>query len=533
MRPPLLATALLFILTLGPSLWAVGRDRRPDTPLPTTARLSESTWSHVPAMVLENDYLRAVVIPRSGRLVSCYDKFSRRELLSEAGVAFTFGQNLPPGRPLSWRLTADGDASVSVWVGVTDASTGARWAVEYRLPSDLAGLYTIVRADNAGPDPLETGWSLAAAPATTPAGRMIRVAAGVHPASGDSWAFAGYYDPDSDSGLYALLPLHVDATLDERAAALKLSNHPTQLVPGQRREWVVQWVAVHRMGEPAWMAPDLAGGFTLRDAHLEARWCSFRFLNWLRLVVERDGAMLFDMPWQLQPGRPDVFLFPLTHPGRKLEARVDEWTHSRSLCRLEVLGGRSGSLQETGAIAGATEDGSRDAYLAACALLASGSEPAAVAAFQAIPLGAEYSGAALRQLAWAALRHGDTQLAAEMATAALAVAPADAQTLALRAHLHRRLGQREAAADDLRALAFLDPLSPFVPAETLSWATAEGEAVAPAAADLAQLLAHPGAAAWTAASYAAWGADRERRWITDHSLPPPSLFSDPVQDATP
>ncbi|MBE7560739.1 DUF5107 domain-containing protein [bacterium] len=181
MRPPLLATALLFILTLGPSLWAVGRDRRPDTPLPTTARLSESTWSHVPAMVLENDYLRAVVIPRSGRLVSCYDKFSRRELLSEAGVAFTFGQNLPPGRPLSWRLTADGDASVSVWVGVTDASTGARWAVEYRLPSDLAGLYTIVRADNAGPDPLETGWSLAAAPATTPAGRMIRVAAGVHP----------------------------------------------------------------------------------------------------------------------------------------------------------------------------------------------------------------------------------------------------------------------------------------------------------------------------------------------------------------
>ncbi|MBE7560738.1 hypothetical protein HS125_18065 [bacterium] len=119
-------------------------------------------------------------------------------------------------------------------------------------------------------------------------------------------------------------------------------------------------------------------------------------------------------------------------------------------------------------------------------------------------------------------------MAAEMATAALAVAPADAQTLALRAHLHRRLGQREAAADDLRALAFLDPLSPSRELPE-TWAGGRGRRACrrrPGAA-----LAHPGAADWRRHD-AAWGADRA---AMDHRpcLPPPSLFSDPVQDATP
>ncbi len=538
-RTRLLCLTLTTILLVGPasaqdpadasqalSLPAHGRHPVPDAPLPTSSRLADCSWTVsppgaspevvLPAIQLENDYLRAVVVPsRGGRLVSLIDKFSRRPLLTGGGVGFAMGgEDAPAARPVAWRMTADGDRSVSVWVGCTDTAASLRWAVEYRLPSELAALYSIVRADNVDTRAVDAAWSLAAEYSTTPGGQPLSAPAGVQPASGGGWAFSGYFDPASDSGVYALFSAEVEEGT-RAEGVLRARARPARLIPGGRHEWVVQWVGLHGIGAPAWMAPDLAAGFALHGATLEVRWGSFRFLNWLRLAVQRDGALLFEQPWLLQPDRPSSFLFPLTHPGQDLVASVEDWGRSRALCRLQVKGATAPPSTPPTVERAADADVSEASYARALELLSSGSTSEAIAALQSIPFGSDYSSAALAQLAQAAASRWQPELAAQMATASLLAAPGNTGARALRAYLYRRLQRTDDARADLFALLGDDPLTPFVAVETVFWSEPGGGDRLAATAQLEQLFLDPATRAWTAACYAAWGATREAQWVHD------------------
>ena len=130
--------------------------RRPFLIYPYTARTnltdrrSDRTWR---TLVLENEYLRLVVLPDlGGRIYSCVDKATGADLfyantsikLADVayrgawvalGVEFNFpvSHNWMTVSPVDFGTTRDEDGSASIWVGNTDRPYGMTWRVELRL----------------------------------------------------------------------------------------------------------------------------------------------------------------------------------------------------------------------------------------------------------------------------------------------------------------------------------------------------------------------------------------------------------------
>ncbi len=113
------------------------------------------------AVVLENRYVRATVLPEmGGRVYSLYDKIAGEETFMvtpsikyqavavrgawiAGGIEFNFGHrghSVSTVSPVSWAVRTDADGSAAVWVGSVVRPTGARWAVRIGLSPDRAAL---------------------------------------------------------------------------------------------------------------------------------------------------------------------------------------------------------------------------------------------------------------------------------------------------------------------------------------------------------------------------------------------------------
>jgi len=130
--------------------------RRPFLIYPYTARTNltnrraPKTWR---TLVLENEYLRLVVLPDlGGRIYSCVDKANGQELFYAntaikyadvayrgawvaLGVEFNFpvSHNWMTVSPVDFATARHEDGSASIWVGNTDRPYGMTWRVELRL----------------------------------------------------------------------------------------------------------------------------------------------------------------------------------------------------------------------------------------------------------------------------------------------------------------------------------------------------------------------------------------------------------------
>ena len=139
------------------------------------------------AVFLENDYLKATVLPSlGGRLYSLFDKASGREVFYRnnvvkyglvalrgawisGGVEFNFpdGHTLVTVSPVAWTLLENPDGSATVTVGEIDRVTGMHWEVALTLHPGEARLEQRVTLFN--PTPLTNRywyWANAAVPAT-------------------------------------------------------------------------------------------------------------------------------------------------------------------------------------------------------------------------------------------------------------------------------------------------------------------------------------------------------------------------------
>ena len=130
--------------------------RRPFLIYPYTARTNltdrraPKTWR---TLVLENEYLRLVVLPDlGGRIYSCVDKANGQELFYAntaikyadvayrgawvaLGVEFNFpvSHNWMTVSPVDFATVRHADGSASIWVGNTDRPYGMTWRVELTL----------------------------------------------------------------------------------------------------------------------------------------------------------------------------------------------------------------------------------------------------------------------------------------------------------------------------------------------------------------------------------------------------------------
>lgn len=119
------------------------------------------------AVVLENRYLRAVVLPDlGGHLFSLYDKVDKRETFMTTptikfqnvalrgawlagGIEWNFGR---PGHalntesPVSWATRKHPDGTVSVWIGAAILPTESRYAIRISLGPDRAALDVAILA---------------------------------------------------------------------------------------------------------------------------------------------------------------------------------------------------------------------------------------------------------------------------------------------------------------------------------------------------------------------------------------------------
>jgi tetratricopeptide (TPR) repeat protein len=112
-------------------------------------------------VVLENDYVRAIVLPdMGGRLYSLFDKvaghdtfmvppsvkyqnISMRGAWIAGGIEWNFGHrghNVSTVNPVSWAVRRDSDGSASVWVGAIVRPLESRWAVRMILKPDRSAL---------------------------------------------------------------------------------------------------------------------------------------------------------------------------------------------------------------------------------------------------------------------------------------------------------------------------------------------------------------------------------------------------------
>jgi len=130
------------------------------------------------AMILENEFLRATVMPRfGGHLWSLYDKLRNREVFytpdiikpglialpgawMPVGVEFNFpiGHTVMSCSPIAAQMRSNPDGSASVFVGDTELSTRMRWQVRMTLRPGVAALEIETRLAN--PTPLEHRWYL-------------------------------------------------------------------------------------------------------------------------------------------------------------------------------------------------------------------------------------------------------------------------------------------------------------------------------------------------------------------------------------
>lgn len=139
------------------------------------------------AIVLENEYLRATIIPSLGaRLYSLYDKSSKREVFYRnnvvkyaliglrgawisGGVEFNFpnGHTTDTVSPVSSRFQKNSDGSASVFLGDVDQVSGMFWQVELTLRPGQRRLEEHVTLFNPTADAgLYWYWDNAAVPAT-------------------------------------------------------------------------------------------------------------------------------------------------------------------------------------------------------------------------------------------------------------------------------------------------------------------------------------------------------------------------------
>jgi tetratricopeptide (TPR) repeat protein len=139
------------------------------------------------AVYLENEYLKATVIPdMGGRLYSLYDKVNRREVfyrnhvvkyglvgLRGAWISGGIEWNFPDGHsvvtvsPVASTVLRDGAQSVTVVVGDIDKVSGMHWEVALTLRRGEARLEQHVTLYNCSPLPhLYWYWANAAVPAT-------------------------------------------------------------------------------------------------------------------------------------------------------------------------------------------------------------------------------------------------------------------------------------------------------------------------------------------------------------------------------
>ncbi len=113
------------------------------------------------AVVLENDYVEAVILPdMGGRLFSLFDKvagqhtfmvsptvkyqnISMRGAWIAGGIEWNYGHrghNVSTVTPVSWTTRQESDGSVSVFVGATVRPSEARWSVRYNLQPGRSAL---------------------------------------------------------------------------------------------------------------------------------------------------------------------------------------------------------------------------------------------------------------------------------------------------------------------------------------------------------------------------------------------------------
>lgn len=139
------------------------------------------------AVFLENEYLRAIVLPEmGGRLYSLYDKVSKREVFYRnhvvkyglvalrgawisGGIEFNFpdGHTVVTVSPVASTLRQNPDGSATAVVGDMDQVTGMHWEVALTLRPGQARLEQHVTLFNATPlTNLYWYWANAAVPAT-------------------------------------------------------------------------------------------------------------------------------------------------------------------------------------------------------------------------------------------------------------------------------------------------------------------------------------------------------------------------------
>jgi tetratricopeptide (TPR) repeat protein len=173
--------------------------------------LDDLSDAHVPttyrAIVLENEYLRATILPDvGGRLYSLYDKIANREVFYRnrsvkyglvalrgawisGGIEFNFpnGHSTDTVSPVSSRYQVNSDGSATVVVGDVDQVSEMYWEVALTLRPGTARLDQHVTLFNPTPaEHLYWYWNNAAVPATDDA-RFIYPMRLASPGEGSDW----------------------------------------------------------------------------------------------------------------------------------------------------------------------------------------------------------------------------------------------------------------------------------------------------------------------------------------------------------
>jgi hypothetical protein len=134
---------------------------------------STTTEKTYRALVLENKYLRVMVLPElGGRVYSVYDKISEREVFYKnsvikfsplairgafysGGVEFSFPVAHAPttADPVNWDIRQESDGSASIFIGGLEHISGMRWTIKLSLFPDRCALAQDVRLFNPTPIP--------------------------------------------------------------------------------------------------------------------------------------------------------------------------------------------------------------------------------------------------------------------------------------------------------------------------------------------------------------------------------------------
>jgi len=528
------------------------RAPRPDAPNPEPARILEGTAAFVvpagdatrelvvPVVILENDYLRAALVPEAGgRIVAAWDKFSHRELLHFAGEAVSAGTGVlpataslpdlpaggvaligpaeaPPNRVSRYRVSAVSDEFVSVFVRLP-APEGVEGSVEYRLASDRAALDVCVRLDNLSAQPQPARWRARARLSESTGGAFLYSPprAG-SPTEGDSFRFAGYYDDDARQGTLVVLPGDL-AVQAPSPATLNLTCRQGWIAPGEHLEWSIHWYALSRSDPPIFATPLLAAFQRRTPEGIETQLCSVEFLDWLKLTLVRDGVWLFDHPLLLQPRQPKAFEFPLDRYGEDLTVRLTTWKHLYTLVHLPSLPDatvcRTPPRVELEATAPATSDAAAADWGAAMGALRKGNRAGAAARLQSLLQNPRWEAGAAYQLAALSVAAGDVRTASALITWASEARPHSLRCRQMQAYLLRRAGENDAVIAALREIDLAAPFDPFVASESLLGAYGGADVADWAREELARRIQDTTDLKRLIETYDSWGASKDAKTL--------------------